>query len=61
MLDLLSQARQEGVDIACDVYPYPAGSTQLIHVLPPEVQAGGAGRPSSPGGHVGADGDRHGL
>ena len=41
MLDLLSQARQEGVDIACDVYPYPAGSTQLLHVLPPEVQAGG--------------------
>ena len=41
MLDLLSQARQEGVDIACDVYPYPAGSTQLIQVLPPEVQAGG--------------------
>lgn len=41
MLDMLSQARQEGVDIACDVYPYPAGSTQLIHVLPPEVQAGG--------------------
>lgn len=41
MLDLLTRARQEGVDIACDVYPYPAGSTQLIHVLPPEVQAGG--------------------
>lgn len=41
MLDMLSRARQEGVDIACDVYPYPAGSTQLIHVLPPEVQAGG--------------------
>ena len=41
MLEMLSQARQEGLDIACDVYPYPAGSTQLIHVLPPEFQAGG--------------------
>lgn len=25
----------------CDVYPYTAGSTQLIHVLPPEFQEGG--------------------
>ena len=41
MLRMLEQARQEGLDIACDVYPYPAGSTQLIHVLPPEFQAGG--------------------
>ena len=41
MLALLDQARQDGLDIACDVYPYPAGSTQLIHVLPPEFQAGG--------------------
>jgi len=41
MLSLLAQARQEGLDVACDVYPYPAGSTQLIHVLPPEFQSGG--------------------
>ena len=41
MLQMLRQARAEGVDITCDVYPYPAGSTQLIHVLPPEFQAGG--------------------
>lgn len=41
MLALLDRARQEGLDIACDVYPYPAGSTQLIHVLPPEFQEGG--------------------
>ena len=38
---LISQAREEGLDITCDVYPYPAGSTQLLHVLPPEVQSGG--------------------
>ena len=41
MLSLLQQARQEGLQVACDVYPYPAGSTQLIHVLPPEFQSGG--------------------
>ena len=41
MLELLARAWQEGLDVACDVYPYPAGSTQLIHVLPPEFQAGG--------------------
>lgn len=41
MLEMLRDARDEGLDIACDVYPYTAGSTQLIHVLPPEFQAGG--------------------
>ena len=41
MIELLRTARAEGVDVTCDVYPYPAGSTQLIHVLPPEFQAGG--------------------
>lgn len=41
MLRMLRRAREEGVDIACDVYPYTAGSTQLIHVLPPESQEGG--------------------
>ena len=41
MLEMLTRARQEGLDISCDVYPYSAGSTQLIHVLPPEFAAGG--------------------
>ncbi len=41
MLDMLRTAREEGLKIACDVYPFTAGSTQLIHVLPPEFQAGG--------------------
>lgn len=41
MLQMLRAAREEGVDVTVDVYPYPAGSTQLIHVLPPEFQAGG--------------------
>lgn len=33
---LLRQAREEGLPIYQDVYPYTAGSTQLMHVLPPE-------------------------
>lgn len=41
MLERIQRARQEGLDVTCDVYPYPAGSTQLIHVLPPEFLAGG--------------------
>lgn len=43
MLHLIAEAHEEGLDIACDVYPYAAGSTQLIHVLPPEYQKGGLG------------------
>lgn len=41
MLRMIAEARESGLDVACDAYPYPAGSTQLIHVLPPEFQAGG--------------------
>ena len=41
MLSLIERARDDGVDVMCDVYPYTAGSTQLIHVLPPEFQEGG--------------------
>ena len=41
MLERIAKAREEGLDVTCDVYPYPAGSTQLIHVLPPEFLAGG--------------------
>ena len=44
MLRLIEQAREDGVDVSCDVYPYAAGSTQLIHVLPPEFQEGGTDR-----------------
>ena len=37
----MSQARQEGVDVTCDVYLYEAGSTQLLHLLPPDLLEGG--------------------
>ncbi|MBE6984516.1 MAG: hypothetical protein E7434_02665 [Ruminococcaceae bacterium] len=40
-LELMSQARLEGVDVSCDVYLYEAGSTQLLHLLPPDLLEGG--------------------
>lgn len=41
VLKLIEQARAEGMNVTCDVYPYTAGSTQLIQVLPPEYLEGG--------------------
>ncbi len=41
MLRRIAEAREDGVSVGCDAYPYAAGSTQLIHVLPPEFQVGG--------------------
>lgn len=41
VLRRLEQARGEGMDVTCDVYPYTAGSTQLLHIMPPELLAGG--------------------
>lgn len=43
-LELMSQAREEGLDISCDVYLYEAGSTQLLHLLPPDFLEGGVDR-----------------
>ena len=41
VLSLLEQARREGLAVDCDVYPYTAGSTQLLHILPPDFLTGG--------------------
>ena len=41
VLNTLSRAREDGLRVRWDVYPYTAGSTQLLHVLPPEVLEGG--------------------
>ncbi|MDK2808642.1 MAG: dihydroorotase, partial [Clostridiales bacterium] len=41
VLGLIEDARKEGMDVTCDVYPYTAGSTQLIQILPPEFLEGG--------------------
>ncbi|MBR3178039.1 MAG: amidohydrolase family protein [Clostridia bacterium] len=40
-LHRIEQAREEGIDVFCDVYAYTAGSTQLMHILPPEFLKGG--------------------
>ena len=40
-LEKIRRAREEGMDVCCDVYAYTAGSTQLIHILPPEFLQGG--------------------
>ena len=41
VLSLLEQAQSEGLRVDCDVYPYTAGSTQLLHILPPDYLTGG--------------------
>lgn len=40
-LTLLHRASENGLKVDCDVYPYTAGSTQLLHILPPEFLTGG--------------------
>ena len=40
----LEAARAEGIDVAFDMYPYPAGSSYMLQLLPPEAQAGGLDR-----------------
>lgn len=40
-LKVLDAAREEGLDVNTDVYPYTYGSTQLIHILPPSFLKGG--------------------
>lgn len=37
----LADARADGIDIACDVYPYVASSSALVQYLPLWVQSGG--------------------
>ena len=40
-LAMLARARERGLRVFCDAYPYTAGSTQLLHILPPDFLAGG--------------------
>lgn len=42
MLKLIDQAREEGLEITFDQYPYTAGSTMLSAILPPWVHDGGS-------------------
>ncbi|MGD8545804.1 MAG: D-aminoacylase [Candidatus Bathyarchaeota archaeon] len=43
-LQMLEKAREQGIDITCDVYPYVAGSTGLDALLPPTSYEGGVER-----------------
>ena len=40
-IDLIEEAATQGMTITCDCYPWTAGSTQLIQLLPPEYLEGG--------------------
>jgi len=40
-LQMMEEAREQGVDVTCDVYPYTAGSTGLDSLLPPSAYEGG--------------------
>lgn len=42
-LSLIDQAREKGLDVAIDMYPYLAGSTMLSALLPDWAQEGGTG------------------
>ena len=41
ILQLFDQAAERGVKVDFDLYPYLTGSTQLVHLLPPQFQEGG--------------------
>jgi N-acyl-D-aspartate/D-glutamate deacylase len=40
-LAMIADAKEHGLDVDCDAYPYAAGSNPLKNLLPPWVQAGG--------------------
>jgi N-acyl-D-amino-acid deacylase len=41
MLELVDDARSEGLDVTFDTYPYEWASTRLLIMIPPWVQSGG--------------------
>jgi N-acyl-D-amino-acid deacylase len=43
-LAVLEAARKSGIDVSFDMYPYPAGSSYMLQLLPPEAQEGGMAR-----------------
>lgn len=42
MMELLEEAAGEGIGVSFDQYPYTAGSSTMLALLPPWAQAGGA-------------------
>jgi len=43
-LRMMEEARARGLDVTCDQYPYEAGMTSLVTLLPPWVHEGGMDR-----------------
>lgn len=43
-LKMIEEARSQGVDVTCDVYPYIAGSFGMDSLLPPHAHEGGVER-----------------
>lgn len=43
-LEALEKARQDGLDITFDIYPYTAGSTMFMAILPPWALEGGVSK-----------------
>lgn len=41
VLHMMTEAREKGIDITCDMYPYVAGSTSLSTLFPPWTQEQG--------------------
>jgi N-acyl-D-amino-acid deacylase len=39
----IEEARRNGLDVGMDMYPYPAGSSTILQLLPPSAQEGGVG------------------
>jgi N-acyl-D-amino-acid deacylase len=37
----IEEARRNGLDVGIDMYPYPAGSSTILQLLPPSAQQGG--------------------
>lgn len=44
LLELIEQARAEGLDVTFDCFPYPHGGTRLLYFLPPWTHEGGPER-----------------
>ncbi|HYG89182.1 MAG TPA: D-aminoacylase [Azospirillum sp.] len=42
-VERLEIARRDGVDVSFDMYPYPAGSSTILQLLPPSALSGGVG------------------
>ncbi len=40
-IDRLEAARRDGLDVSFDMYPYPAGSSTILQLLPPSALEGG--------------------